>query len=182
MELENLNGKGGGSYQRLKKRASIELCLETGKFGVGAALLVLLILVNHKTYSVLQCVSDQMNSLTLIPGVGEECVDKRGDAVRMRLCQNNASSSSLYIYAWHTRLSLTLHSPKLETVSAWLHKCANGHCPKQDSQNCDQASQADFNGTRVEVCFSNDGYLISASINGFHFSTNDTRLLVAFLR
>ena len=169
--------------QRLKKRAGVELCLETGKLGIGVTLLVLIILVNHNTYSLLKCVADQMASLTALPlEQGEECIDQRGEAVSLRLCYNNASTSTLYVYAWHRRLTVMLQTPKLENIAEWLTNCANGHCSAIASTDCSRLVKSTFDGTPVEMCFDGEGYLLYASIDGFFFSTNDTKALIAFLR
>ena len=173
----------------LKKRTGLELCLESGKLGIGLTLLVVIILVNHNTYSLVKCLAAQMENLTKLPPgvqvIGEEedeCIEKVGEAVTFHLCYENASSSTLYVYAWHRRLIVLLETPQLENIAEWLTNCANGHCSRLADPECPFLSKTSFGGTAVEVCSYEDGSMLYASIGGFSFSTSDSRMLIALLR
>ena len=188
MEIEReTNEQKSGLLKTIRKRTIAEFCLESGKMGVSVTLLVLIILVNHNTYSLVKCMATQMESLTSLPPdvrvkANDDCVHKVGDAVTMELCHENASTSTLYVYAWHRRLTILLETPTLENIAEWLTKCANGHCNTLRSTECRRLSQTTFGGYTVQMCFDDDGHVVGATIDGFHFSTNDTRSLIALLR
>ena len=88
MELKEYESRGKGG---VGKGVAMGVCLETGKLGVGITLLVLLLIMNQNTYSLMKCVALQMSSLTAL-STADNCLDHKGDAVRLRLCHTPNST------------------------------------------------------------------------------------------
>ena len=155
--------------------------IELGKFLLGVTLLTVLIVLNQHTYKLVQCMTRQMEALTMTE-VGRECSNMNMEPWRFQLCQVNDTHNMLSAYRGGLRVC-TWRSPAVETLGTWLRDSTLRPRARRNSldANCPWYSEY-YDVCELRMCFDSSTRLLGLKINNYTLSGDNTRSLVSFLR